>query len=249
MGQMPCKIWRKLHAAEAKILDEAYALRVRYPALNIEQARNLVVSRGDPVAYLARFEARQKRAASPKGQAMQARRSLNNQPIEAWLANTVKDHLQAVVLFERQSTMAVIEAVRRFTYNLQGQGEVKKTEVVAIGPVTAWRAHAAALELDPALTEAPAAVAPRPDARPFFDPRPFAPMVGKAIRLQLRNGVALTGVLSAVGGFDLMLGTPSEPLLIPLHALVSWKALEPESAPASPSPSSSPSPASPPASS
>ena len=68
------------------------------------------------------------------------------------------------------------------------------------------------------------------DVTPFlpahFHRETQGPSLEANVRLVLRNGFTLEDALTSVGPYDLVLGSPGGEVLVPLHALLSWEALQ-----------------------
>jgi len=216
-GRMPCKIWRKLHAEEARRFDEAYALLARHPELGLQEAFGLAQA-GIP---LEEWKARRDKAGR-KQAVKSARAQVANDAVAAWFAESVSaGMLLAVVEAEQTRTDTLLaEAPVELTFAQGGRAE--KLRLLALGPAAAWEALQPALGREEALAARPAPLQRQPDKRPVSDARPFLDHAGKRLQLLLRNGLRLELPLAAVGPFDLLLQVGEHRLLVPLHALVGW---------------------------
>lgn len=216
-GKMRCRIWRKLHAEEAKRFDQAWQLVEATPGLDLADAFGVVQS-GLPVPDFLARRARARRREEVK----EARATVAAEAIDAFVAERIarKDEV-ALVLGER-TVLDVLTAVLPVAFEVERSARIEKLHVVLLARKATWDALAPHLERDPRLAQKPAQVARQPARRPVSDPRPFLDHVGQRVSLQLRNGIRLDQPLLAVGPYDVLIGQPGEELFVPLHAMVSW---------------------------
>jgi len=215
---MKCRVWRKLHAEEARRFDQVYEIMGKNPGLGLADAFGVLQSGLTPAEFLARRERAQKRVA-----VRQARGSVAAEPVEAYLASlqAQKDEL-SIVLGER-TVLDVLSAVEPIAFQFERSGRMEKLYVVLLARRAAWEAVAATVERDAKLTQKPVPVARQPEKRPVSDPRPFQEKVGKKLEVTLRNGIRLAMPLLAIGPFDMLLGEAGKELFVPLHAILEWR--------------------------
>ena len=223
---MKCRIWRKLHAEEARRFDQSYALMEKHPELDLADAFGVVQS-GKTVAEFLAKKARGK----VKTEIKEARSALPGEEIDRFL-NALKEGQQelAIVLGDRTLADKLME-VQPLAFVFERAGRLEKLQVVVLGEKTTWDRLAATLERDPKLMRKPVAVQRQPDRRAVADPRAFLPHIGRTIRVELRNGIALVHKLDAVGPFDVLLGTETGELFVPLHAMLRWSDADATTAP------------------
>ena len=216
-GKMKCRIWKKLHAEEAKRFDQAWTLMGATPGLELADAFGVVQS-GLPVdEFLARRARAKKRDAIKE-----ARATLDAAPIDAFIAARIAEGTELAVVLGERTALDVLTAVAPVSFSTARAGKLEKLHVVLLARRSTWDPLLPTLERDPKLSQKPATVARQPARRPVSDPRPFLEHVGQTITLQLRNGMRLEQPLLAVGPFDLLLGAAGHALFVPLHALTSW---------------------------
>jgi hypothetical protein len=216
-GRMPCKIWRKLHAEEARRFDEAYALLAQHPGLGLQEAFGLAQ------AGITLEEWKERREKAGKKQAVRsARAGLSNEAIASWFAAAVAKAGPLWVMEADRAREDVLTAEAPVELTFSGAGRLEKLRVLLLGPVDAWRALEPTLAREAGLAARPAPLHRQPEKRPVTDARPLSPHVGAPVQLLLRNGWRLSLPLRAVGPFDLLVGSAEEPLLVPLHGLVGW---------------------------
>jgi hypothetical protein len=216
-GRMPCKIWRKLHAEEARRFDEAYALLAQHPELGLQEAFGLAQ------AGIGVEEWKERRQKAGRKQAVRsARAGLSNEDVSAWFASAVAGAGPLLVMEAERVREDVLTAEAPVELTFTSAGRLEKLRVVLLGSVHAWRALEPTLSRDAALAARPAPLHRQPEKRPVNDARPLAPHVGTPVQLLLRNGWRLALPLRAVGPFDLLVAAGDSLLLVPLHALVGW---------------------------
>lgn len=217
-GKMRCRIWRKLHAEEARRFDDAYRLVAQHPEVSLPDAFG-VMQAGIPVAE---FLARKKRTRK-RDDVKQGRLACSNEGIESlWQQWRVSRQELAVVMADKTFRDSIL-SIEPMDFEFQRSGIFSKLQVVVVTAKETWERHVAHLPRDSKLAKKPAAVARLPERRPVFDPRVFLPHLNTNISVVLRNGILLTAPLLSVGSFDLILGTPGAEWWVPLHAMVEWK--------------------------
>jgi sRNA-binding regulator protein Hfq len=219
---MKCRIWRKLHAEEAKRFDQVYELMGKTPGLSLPDAFGVLQSGLTVQEFLARKERAQRKVAIK-----QARGEVANEAVAAFLAGLIADKTELSVVLAERTVLDTLVAEEPISFMLGRSGRLEKLQVVLVTRRADWDQLLPTLERDPKLTQKPASVARQPDKRPHSDPRPFLGHVGQEVRLVLRNGITLKQPLLQVGSFDLMLGAPGHELFVPLHAVLRF---EPSSA-------------------
>ncbi len=219
-GKMKCRVWKKLHAEEAKRFDQAWVLVEANPGLELADAFGVVQS-GLPVAdFLAR------RARARKREAIKvARATVAPEAIDGFVNRFIEEKLEAAFVLGERTVLDQLKAVAPVSFELERSGKLEKLNVVAVARRTTWDRLLPTLARDAKLSHKPAPVARQPARRPVNDPRPFLEFLGKAVSLQLRNGLTLAAPLRAVGPFDVLVGEEGEEIFVPLHALVGWAQL------------------------
>ncbi len=216
-GKMKCRIWKKLHAEEAKRFDQAYTMMEQHPELDLQDAFGVVQSGKTPAEFLAK-----KARGKVKAEIKEARGTLAGDPIDGWLEARRGAGDELCVVLGDRTLVDKITQVQPVAFVLERAGRTEKLQVVVIMRKEQWEAMQTTLERDPRLTRKPVAVQRQPDRRPIADPRVFLPHVGKPLRLELRNGIMMTLPLIAVGPFDVLVGEAGRELFIPLHAMLRW---------------------------
>lgn len=216
---MKCRIWKKLHAEEAKRFDQVYTLMGQHPGLSLADGFGALQSGMAVPEFLAR-----RARALKKDEVKSARGQVASAAIDAWVdQHKAKASELAFVLAERTLVDNLTE-VLPVSFVLQKNGKVDKLQIVLVCAAKQWETASPGLERDLKLAQKPAAVSRQPERRPVSDPRPFLEHVGKPLELVLRNGLILKVPLLAVGPFDLLVGQQGEELFVPLHAIVRWTA-------------------------
>jgi len=218
-GKMKCRIWRKLHAEEAKRFDQVYDLMQRHPSLGFEDAFGVLQSGLSPDEFLERKAKAQKKVA-----VKQARSAIPGEAIDALLKSLIEQEAELAVVLAEQTLRDVLQSVERVAFTFKRSGRFEKLQVVLLAQQEVWEKMFPALERDPKLAQDPAPIIRQPERRAVSDPRPFADHLGHPVELVLRNGVKLSQPLRVVGPFDLILGHDNAELLVPLHAIVRWRA-------------------------
>jgi len=226
-GKMRARVWRKLHAEEARRFDEAYRLMGQHPGLDLAEAFGLLQSG----LTLEQFRARQARTRA-KANVKEARSAVSAAEVDAWLAAAAADKVPLALVLADRTLLDVLLQTHPVAFVLERSGRVEKLAVCALARRTTWDLLLPRLLRDARLAQKPVPVAREPDRRPHSDPRPFLAAVGQRLRLVLRNGFTLEETLRSVGPYDLVLGTEGAEVLVPLHALVSWEAIQDAAAPA-----------------
>jgi hypothetical protein len=218
-GKMKCRIWKKLHAEEARRFDQAYTLMDANPGLELADAFGVVQSG----LSVADFQAR--RARAKKREAIKAARAtVSSAAVDELVAGWQTQKAELAVVMGERTALDVITEVQPVAFLLERAGKVEKLNVVLVARKATWDERLPQLERDPKLSQKPPAVARQPARRPVNDPRPFLEHVGQRITVHLRNGISVSEPLLAVGAFDVLLGEPGEELFVPLHAMVGWEA-------------------------
>jgi hypothetical protein len=214
---MRARIWRKLHSEEAKRFDEAYALMAKHPELPLPEAFGLLQSGLSLEAFQARRQRSQK-----KQEVKDARRAVDAAPVDAFLTQLRDEASELAVVLGERTLLDVLKEVKPVAFTLDRAGRVEKLNVVLVTRRAAWEQMSPSLLRDPKLAQKPLPVAREPERRPYSDPRAFVSAVGKTVELLLRNGITLSGPLTAVGPFDLLLEVAGATVFIPIHGLLRW---------------------------
>ena len=222
-GKMKCRIWRKLHAEEAKRFDQVYALMGQTPGLVLGDAFGVIQSGMTVAEFMARKERTQRKAAIK-----QARGEVDNAAVADFLAGLVTAKTEVAVVLGERTLLDTLLAEEPIAFSFERTGRLEKLQVVLLARRSDWDKLAPTVERDQKLTQKPSSVARQPDKRPFSDPRPFLPQVGQGVRLVLRNGITLKMTLQKAGRFDLLLGEPGSEVFVPLHAILRFEAQAPE---------------------
>ncbi|WP_228565579.1 hypothetical protein [Myxococcus sp. AB036A] len=229
-GKMKCRIWRKLHAEEAKRFDQVYELMGQTPSLSLGDAFGVLQSGMTVAEFMARKERTQRKAAIK-----QARGEVENAVVADFLAGLISDKAEVSVVLAERSLLDTLQAEEPIAFTLERTGRLEKLQVVLLARRTDWERLLPGLERDAKLTQKPSAVARQPDKRPHSDPRAFLDHIGQTVRMVLRNGITLQLPLMRVGRFDLLLGEEGHEVFVPLHALLRFEPVtstSDESAPA-----------------
>jgi hypothetical protein len=217
-GKMKARIWKKLHAEEAKRFDQAWQLMEKNPNLDLQQAFGVVQS-GMPVEDFLARRARVKK----KEEVKTARTAVAGDAIDTWIQARVADKSELCMVLGERTATDVITSVEPVAFNLERAGRLEKLQVVVIAQKAFWEKLTPTLTRDPRLAQKPTPVARQPARRPVADPRPFQPLIGRKIWIELRNGLQLHAPLMGVGPFDVLLGTAGEEMFVPLHAMLRWE--------------------------
>lgn len=218
-GKMKCRIWKKLHAEEAKRFDQAFTLMEQHPNLDLTEAFGVVQSGLSVEDFLAR-RARAKR----RDEVKKARASVEGAVIDAFVASLIEKKTEASLVLGERTVLDVLTGVQAVAFECERAGRIEKLQVVLLTNRATWDALSSQVERDPRLAQKPPPVARQPARRPVSDPRPMLEHVGKPVKLVLRNGVTLSLPLLAVGPFDVLVGETQNPVFVPLHAMLSWTA-------------------------
>lgn len=216
-GKMLCRIWKKLHQEEARRFEEAWTLVERHAGLALADAFGAVQSGLPPDEFLAR-RARVKR----KDEVKQARASVAGATVDELLAGLVKGSTELAFVLADRVVVDAIAGIQPVAFDLKQSGLMPKLGIVLIARASTWERLGPGLEREPSLAAKPTAVARQPARRPISDPRPLLPLVEQTLRVELRNGLVVTGRLAAVGPFDVVIGELGDELVIPLHAMLRW---------------------------
>jgi len=214
-GKMKCRVWRKLHAEEAKRFDQVYALMSQNPGLSLPDGFGVLQSGLSVADFLTRKERTQRKAA-----VKQARGEVDDTSVSAFINGLLESKTELAVVLGERTVLDTLSTVEPISLLLTRSGRMEKLQVVMITRRSDWELLTPQLERDPKLAQKPANVARQPDKRPFSDPRPFLNHQGERVRLTLRNGIQLEAVLRVVGRFDLIVGEDGHEVFVPLHALV-----------------------------
>ncbi|REG32022.1 hypothetical protein ATI61_105349 [Archangium gephyra] len=220
-GKMKCRVWRKLHAEEARRFDQVYALMGQNPGLSLPDAFGVLQSGLTVAEFLARKERTQRKAA-----VKQARGEVDDTSVGAFINGLLESKTELAVVLGERTVLDTLSAVEPISFVLGRSGRLEKLQVVMVTRRSDWEQLTPQLERDQKLAQKPANVARQPDKRPFSDPRPFLPHQGQLVHLTLRNGIQLSMRLRVVGRFDLIVGEDGHEVFIPLHALVRFSAEE-----------------------
>jgi hypothetical protein len=220
-GKMKCRIWKKLHAEEARRFDQAWTLVEATPGLELADAFGVVQSG----LTIAEFQARRARARKREDIKV-ARATVTGAVIDEFVERFIADKVEAALVLGERTVLDVITGVAPVNFELERSGKLEKLNVVVLARKPTWDRVLPAVERDPKLAHKPVPVARQPARRPVNDPRPFLDQLGKPVRLQLRNGLALTLVLRAVGPFDVLVGDEGDEVFVPLHAMMGWSAAQ-----------------------
>jgi hypothetical protein len=216
-GKMKCRIWKKLHAEEAKRFDQAYTVMEANPGLELADAFGVVQS-GLPVTD---FQAR--RARAKKREAIKsARATVSGEAVDGLVAGWQAQKAELAVVMGERTALDSIAEVQPVAFVLERAGRVEKLNVVLVARKVTWDALLPTLSRDPKLSQKPPPVARQPARRPVSDPQPFLAHVGRQLTVSLRNGLTVQGSLRAVGPYDVLLGAPGDELFVPLHAMLGW---------------------------
>ncbi len=216
---MKCRVWRKLHAEEARRFDQVYELMGKNPGLSLPDAFGVLQSGLSVADFLARKERTQRKAA-----VKQARGEVDDTSVSAFITGLQESKTELAIVLGERTVLDTLTGVEPISFLLTRSGRTEKLQIVMITRRTDWEQLTPQLERDPKLSQKPTPVARQPDKRPFSDPRPFLAHQGERVRLTLRNGIHLEMTLRVVGRFDLLLGEDGHEVFIPLHALVQFSA-------------------------
>ena len=217
-GKMKTRVWRKLHAEEAKRFDDAYALVAKYPGLDLADAFGMVQSGMSVDELKARREKAQKKLA-----VKEARGAVSKEAIDGFIQALADAKVEVSVVLGERTLLDIVAGVEPIAFQLERSGRLEKLQVVVLARRSVWEKLSPRVERDPKLAQKPAPIIRQPERRPVSDPRAFLPMMGKPIALHLRNGIRLVEPLRTVGPFDLLIGADGEELFVPLHAVVRWE--------------------------
>lgn len=213
-GKMKCRVWRKLHAEEAKRFDQAYALMEKHPELQLPDAFALVQSGMSIDELQARRVRTQKKAA-----VKEARGAVAGAVVDAYLAALIAEKVEVAVVLGDRTVVDVLVQTEPIAFKLERSGRLEKLQVVLMARRALWDPLAPTLERDQKLSQKPLPIVRQPERRPFSDPRAFLSSQGEEIGLTLRNGIRLKMPLVAVGPFDLLVGQPGNEIFLPLHGI------------------------------
>jgi hypothetical protein len=218
-GKMKCRIWRKLHAEEAKRFDEAYTLVETNPEISLAEAFGLLQSG----LSMQDFQARRQRAQQREA-VKEARKVTDGEPVGRVFRLWAEQKTELSVVLGERALVDTLEIEQPVALRLVRSGRLEKLKVVLVASRSVWE-EVSSNERDQRLVQKPVNVPREPERRAFSDPKPFLEVVGQTARWVLRNGIVLNEKLACVGPFDLLLRStePGEALIVPLHALVRWE--------------------------
>ncbi len=214
---MKCRVWRKLHAEEARRFDQVYELMQKHPGLGFEDAFGVLQSGLSPAEFLARKAKTQKKVA-----VKQARNAISGEAMDTFLKGLIEQKAELSVVLAEQTLQDVLQSSERVAFVFERSGKFEKLQVILLARQEVWEAVFSSLKRDPKLAEDPAPIIRQPERRAVSDPRPFVDHLGRNVELVLRNGFIVNQPLRAVGPFDLVLGHEKAELFVPLHAIVRW---------------------------
>lgn len=217
-GKMKCRIWKKLHAEEAKRFLLAYELMEKTPGLELADAFGVIQS-GTTVDEFREKRARVKK----KEEVKKARAEVSPQAIDDFLSNLSSSKTEISFVLGERSVVDVLTAIEPVAFRLEKAGRLEKLQVVLACRKTTWEKTGPHFARDAKLSQKPLPVARQPTRRPVSDPRPFLPFISQRISLLLRNGLRLELPLLSVGPFDILLGEEGDELFVPLHGVVRWE--------------------------
>ena len=217
-GKMKCRIWKKLHAEEARNFDKAWTLMESNPALDLQTAFGVIQS-GMPVEE---FLARRNRA-KKKEEVKTARTTVSPEAVDGWIAARVADKGELAFVLAERTALDVLVGVEPVAFLLERGGRLEKLQVVVLARRATWERLGPTLPRDARLVQKPTAVARQPSRRPVADPRPFLELLGKKVFVELRSGLQLEQPVRAVGPFDVLLGEADDELFVPLHAMLRFE--------------------------
>ncbi|MCL2625597.1 MAG: hypothetical protein FWD46_02100 [Cystobacterineae bacterium] len=220
-GKMKCRIWKRLHPKEAEHFECAYRLQEQHPHLNLNDAFGLLQS-NMTVDEFAKRRARIKK----KDELRVARASVSSLEIDAWFKVLMEAQEELSFVLAESTLRDKIRGLSPLELELEKTGLMEKLHIVAIARSKTWEQLTVQLLRDLKLAQKPSPVPRQPTQRPVGDPRPFLSHRGKTLNLFLRNGINLELPLLATGPFDLLVGTPGNEILVPLHALLGWNPLD-----------------------
>ena len=217
-GKMKCRIWRKLHAEEAKRFDQVYTLMAQHPGLSLPDGFGVVQSGMSVPEFLARKDRTQRKAAIK-----QARGSVENEAVDAFMQQRMEEKAELALVLGERTLLDLVTAVEPIALRLERSGRLEKLQLVLLARRADWEALGPTFSRDAKLAQKPATVARQPDKRPYSDPRPFLAHLGRPLALTLRNGIQLNLPLRLAGRFDLIVGEEGHELFVPLHAIVRFE--------------------------
>jgi hypothetical protein len=217
-GKMKCRIWRKLHAEEAKRFDQVYTLMAQHPGLSLPDGFGVVQSGMSVAEFLARKERTQRKAAIK-----QARGAVDNEAVDAFMQQRMEEKAELALVLGERTLLDLVTAVEPIALQLERSGRLEKLQLVLLARRADWEALGPTFTRDAKLAQKPVSVARQPDKRPFSDPRPFLAHLGEPVALTLRNGIQLNLPLRLAGRFDLIVGEEGHELFVPLHAVVRFE--------------------------
>ena len=220
-GKMKCRIWKRLHPKEAEHFESAYKLLEKHPHLNLNDAFGLLQSNMTLDDFFKR------KARIKKKEVLRvARASVSNLEIDAWFKVLMEAQDELSFVLAESTLRDKIRGLSPLELELEKTGLMEKLHIVAIARSKTWEQMIFQLSRDLKLAQKPSPVPRQPTQRPVGDPRPFLSHRGKILSLFLRNGITLELPLMATGPFDLLVGTPGNEILVPLHALLAWNPLD-----------------------
>ncbi len=216
-GQMKCRIWKQLHAEEARRFNQAYALMAQHSDLALEDAFGLLQSARSIESFRERRRLDERRA-----ELQEARRAVPGEAVDRFLTGLIEAKTELSLVLGDRTQVDHLTGVSAGWFQFQRQGRIEKLKVVLLAPRGGWETRQPALQREPKLTNRPAPIIREPDRRPVVDPRPFLALRGQPLQLTLRNGMQLREMVTEVGPYDLLLNSAERGLFVPFHAIVRW---------------------------
>jgi hypothetical protein len=210
---MRCRIWKRLHAEEAKRFDQAYTLMGQYSDLSLEEAFGLLQSERSIESFRER-----RRMSERREELFQARREVPSEGIDRFIEGLIQEGVEVCLALGDRTLVDILTGVSAGFFQLQRLGRLEKLKLVLLAPRSIWEARRPELQREARLAQRPSPIIREPDRRPVADPRPFLKLRGAELQLTLRNGIQLQHKLTEVGPFDLLL----DGLFVPFHAIVRW---------------------------
>ena len=126
-GKMKCRIWKKLHAEEAKRFDQAWTLLEVTPGLELADAFGIVQSGMSVDEFRAR-RARAKRREAIK----EARSTVAAQTIDAFVDARIADKSELALVMGERTVLDVLTAVAPVSFTGERTGQHEKLHVVVL---------------------------------------------------------------------------------------------------------------------
>src|SRR5688572_19430043 len=113
-GKMKCRVWRKLHAEEAKRFDQAYALMQQYPDLTLADAFALVQSGMSIDELKTRRDRTQKKAA-----VKEARGAVSGEAVDTFLQTLIAEKVEVSVVLGDRTVVDVLTGTEPIAFKLE----------------------------------------------------------------------------------------------------------------------------------